>query len=189
MDGIYISLYVLSLGLAFLVSSRPATGGLMRWARAPYEHQQAGRPRRMDLPDGERIFGPWADRSWELRGLESFDTPPRRRVVVQIHWRQPQALVARFEEATRIAQVFVRRLKVDVVAVEWDTDSPDPGILIMAPDLRGWLGQQSAPLVSAQQGEHVHVASVVSAFGDSPAHGLFVPPLPVMDALTGRSSA
>jgi hypothetical protein len=143
----------------------------------------------MDLPDGERIFGPWADRAWEVRGLESFDTPPRRRVVVQVHWRRPESANARFEEATRIAQVFLRRLKVDVVAVEWDSMSRAAGILIMAPDLRGWVGQQNSPLVAAREGDLVHAASIVSAFADAPAHGLFVPPLPVMDALSTRSTA
>ncbi len=188
-DPTTIALYALSLGLAFVATSPRVSGPLTRWARASYEFSRQGGARRIDLPDGDRLFGRYADRSWQIEGMESFDSRERRRVVVHVHWSEELPWMRRVDLATHLAQVLQQRMSVHAVAIAWPTPDRQGGCLVFAPDERGWIGAHVAPLVAAVEGANEHTAAVVSAFGDAPAQGLFVPPLPTFDARRPPASA
>jgi hypothetical protein len=184
-----IALYALSLGLAFVITNRRVSGPLVRWARASYEFTRGGHGARLDLPDGDRLFGQYKDRPWQIDAMESFDSRERRRVVVHIAWSSALPWGERLDLSTHLAQVIQQRMSVHAVAIAWRSPAHQTGCLIFAPDARGWMGTHLAPLVAAVEGEFEHTAAIVSAFGDAPAQGLFVPPLPTFEARQTPASA
>lgn len=188
-DPAHIALYALSLGLAFVVTSPRVSGPLTRWARASYQFSRDRTSGRLDLPDGDRLFGRYTERPWQIEAMESFDSRQRRRVVVHVQWNEELPWERRVDLATHLAQVLQQRMNVHAVAVAWPTPGRQGGCLIFAPDERGWMGAHHAPLVAAVEDSHEHTAAVVSAFGDAPAQGLFVPPLPTFDARRTPASA